>query len=119
MKETLAWTEYCKSLAPAIVETCAKVHVSSGPGALVKALSNALPEWKFRHALSRGGWYRLGGILDATTASAFPIAWKAGSKQALINATAILPSSVTTLPDRNSTPPVWSAPDPLPGCLGR
>jgi hypothetical protein len=64
MKETLAWTEYCKSLAPAIVETCAKVHVSSGPGALVKALSNALPEWKFRHALSRGGWYRLGGILD-------------------------------------------------------
>lgn len=64
MKETLAWTEYCKTLAPAIVETCAKVAVSSGPGALVKALSVALPEWKFRHAMSRGGWYRLGGILD-------------------------------------------------------
>ncbi len=64
MKETLAWTEYCKSLAPAIVETCAKVPVSSGPGALVKALSVALPDWKFRHAMSRGGWYRLGGILD-------------------------------------------------------
>ncbi len=64
MKETLAWSEYCKSLAPAIVETCAKVPVSSGPGALVKALSLALPEWKFRHAMSRGGWYRLGGILD-------------------------------------------------------
>lgn len=64
MKETLAWTEYCKTLAPAIVETCAKVAVSSGPGALVKALSGALPEWKFRHAMSRGGWYRLGGILD-------------------------------------------------------
>ena len=44
MKETLAWTEYCKTLAPAIVETCAKVAVSSGPGALVKALSVALPE---------------------------------------------------------------------------
>jgi len=64
MKETLAWTEYCKSLAPAIVETCAKVAVSSGPGALVKALGVALPDWKFRHAMSRGGWYRLGGILD-------------------------------------------------------
>ena len=64
MKETLAWTEYCKSLAPAIVETCTKANVSSGPGALVKALSGALPEWKFRHAISRGGWYRLGGILD-------------------------------------------------------
>ncbi|KXB32413.1 hypothetical protein AT959_01600 [Dechloromonas denitrificans] len=64
MKQTLAWTEYCKSLAPAIVETCAKVSVSSGPVALVKALGAALPEWKFRHALSRGGWYRLGGILD-------------------------------------------------------
>ncbi|RIX42514.1 MAG: hypothetical protein D3M94_18450 [Rhodocyclales bacterium GT-UBC] len=64
MKETLAWSEYCKSLSPAVVETCTKVPVSGGPGALVKALSDALPEWKFRHALSRGGWYRLGGILD-------------------------------------------------------
>ena len=64
MKETLAWSEYCKSLAPSVVETCAKVSVSSGPGVLVKALGLALPEWKFRHALSRGGWYRLGGILD-------------------------------------------------------
>ena len=65
MKETLAWTEYCKSLAPAIVETCAKVPVSSGPGALVKALGTALPDWKFRHAMSRGGWYRLGGVLGS------------------------------------------------------
>lgn len=64
MKETLAWTEYCKSLAPAVVETCTKVPVSSGPGAFVKALSSALPDWKFQHALSRGGWYRLGGIVD-------------------------------------------------------
>ncbi|KAB2922302.1 MAG: hypothetical protein F9K30_12670 [Dechloromonas sp.] len=66
MKDTLAWSEYCKSLAPAVVETCAQVPVSSGPGALVKALGQALPDWKFRHALSRGGWYRLGGIVDAT-----------------------------------------------------
>ncbi len=64
MKQSQAWSEYCKSLAPAVVETCAKVPVSSGPGALVKALGSALPDWKFRHALSRGGWYRLGGIVD-------------------------------------------------------
>ena len=65
MKETLAWSEYCKSLAPAIVETCAKTAVSAGPAALVKALAAALPDWKFRHAFARGGWYRLGGILGA------------------------------------------------------
>lgn len=65
MKQSLAWTEYCKSLAPAIVESCAKVPVSGGPGELVRALGRALPEWSFRHALSRGGWYRLGGIVDA------------------------------------------------------
>ena len=65
MKETLAWSEYCKSLSPAVVETCAKTAVSAGPAALVKALGTALPDWKFRHAFARGGWYRLGGILDA------------------------------------------------------
>lgn len=64
MKESLAWSEYCKSLATAVVETCSKVPVSSGPGAFVKALGQALPDWKFRHAMSRGGWYRLGGIVD-------------------------------------------------------
>ena len=66
MKLNQGWTEYCKSLSPAIVETCAKTPVNSGPGGLVKALGNALPDWKFRHALGRGGWYRLGGIVDAT-----------------------------------------------------
>ena len=66
MKQTLAWSEYCKSLAPAVVETCPKVPVSSGPGAFVKALGAALPDWKFRHALSRGGWYRLAGIVDGS-----------------------------------------------------
>lgn len=64
MKEALAWSEYCKSLAPAIVEACARTPVSSGPAGLVKALAQTLPDWKFRHALGRGGWYRLGGIVD-------------------------------------------------------
>ena len=65
MKENQAWSEYCKSLSPAIVEASATVPVSSGPNALIKALGLALPDWKFRHAMSRGGWYRLGGIVAA------------------------------------------------------
>ena len=64
MKETLAWTEYCKSLSPAVVETCAKTTVSAGPAALIKALGQEIPDWKFRHSFARGGWYRLGGIVD-------------------------------------------------------
>lgn len=65
MNHNQGWIEYCKSLAPAIVETCAKTPVSAGPAGLVKALGQALPDWKFRHALGRGGWYRLGGVVDA------------------------------------------------------
>lgn len=64
MNSTQAWTEYCRSLAPAIVETCTRTPVSAGPAALARALGSALPDWKFRHAFSRGGWYRLGGIVD-------------------------------------------------------
>lgn len=64
MKQNQGWIEYCKSLSPAIVEICAKTPVSAGPSGLIKALSNALPDWKFRHSLGRGGWYRLGGIID-------------------------------------------------------
>ncbi|NJD24096.1 MAG: hypothetical protein FIB06_01705 [Betaproteobacteria bacterium] len=65
MKDTQAWAEHCKALAAAIVEVCARTPVAGGPGALVKALASALPEWNFRHALARGGWYRLGGVVAA------------------------------------------------------
>ncbi|MCE1183181.1 MAG: hypothetical protein LWW81_12920 [Rhodocyclales bacterium] len=65
MKQNQAWLEYCKSLSPAIVEACAKTPVSTGPSGLTKALGQALPDWKFRHALARGGWYRLGGVVDS------------------------------------------------------
>lgn len=66
MKQNQGWIEYCKSLSPAIVEICAKTPVGSGSAGLLKALSNALPDWKFRHSLGRGGWYRLGGIVDGS-----------------------------------------------------
>lgn len=65
MKESVAWSEYCKSLSPAIVETCAKASVSGGPTVLVKELAKAVPDWPFRHVFSRGGWYRLGGVVAA------------------------------------------------------
>lgn len=65
MKDTLAWQEYCKTLAPTIQECCSRSPVSGGPAALVKQLGDALPEWQFRHKFSRGGWYRLGGVVDA------------------------------------------------------
>lgn len=63
MKETLAWSEYCKSLAPAIVESCSTVAVIGGPPALVRELEKAMPDWPFHHVLCRGGWYRLGGVI--------------------------------------------------------
>lgn len=65
MKESLAWLEFCKSMSPTIVEACTQTPATGDPGALVKALTNALPEWAFRHALARGGWYRLGGLVTA------------------------------------------------------
>jgi len=64
MKEIAAWSEYCKTLAPAIIEACTQAPVAAGPGALGKALTKAAPEWPFRHVFCRGGWYRLGGVVD-------------------------------------------------------
>ncbi|MDD5298103.1 MAG: hypothetical protein PHU46_14430 [Rhodocyclaceae bacterium] len=63
MKEILAWSEYCKSLAPAVAQSCALAPVSAGPGALLKELAGGIPDWQFRHVFCRGGWYRLGGVL--------------------------------------------------------
>ncbi|QID19539.1 hypothetical protein G3580_19100 [Nitrogeniibacter mangrovi] len=63
MKTPPAWSEYCKSLAPAIVEACAHTSATRGVGGLVKALDTALPEWSFHHALCRGGWYRPGAVV--------------------------------------------------------
>lgn len=65
MKETLAWSEYCKSFSPAIVESCSRAAVAGGPAALVKELAKEAPDWHFRHVLTRGGWYRLGGVVAA------------------------------------------------------
>lgn len=65
MKESLAWSEYCKSLSAAIIESCSKAPVAGGPAALVKELAKSVSDWPFRHALCRGGWYRLGRVVAA------------------------------------------------------
>ena len=64
MKDIAAWSEYCKTLAAAVTEACLTAPVAAGPGALGKELAKALPDWHFRHAFCRGGWYRLGGVVD-------------------------------------------------------
>ena len=65
MKEIHAWSEYCKTLAPAIVEAANRAPVSAGPGALLKELARDIPDWHFHHVFCRGGWYRLGGVVAA------------------------------------------------------
>ena len=66
MKDTAAWSEYCKSLAPALIHACTMAPVSTGPSALVRELANTAPDWPFRHAACRGGWHRLGGLIGCT-----------------------------------------------------
>lgn len=65
MKQIAAWSEYCKSLTPAILEACAAAPVAAGPGGLLKEMGKALPDWPFRHVFCRGGWYRLGGVVKS------------------------------------------------------
>lgn len=54
-----------QSLAPVIGQLCARIAVAAGPAALARELTTVMPHHCFRQVLSRGGWYRLGGVLDA------------------------------------------------------
>lgn len=64
MNDVAAWPEYCKTLSPLLMEASVRAPVSAGPRALVKELARTAPDWPFRHAFCRGGWYRLGGVVD-------------------------------------------------------
>ena len=64
MKSTHAWPEYCKLMTPQLVETCAATPAAAGIAGLARALAASLADWRFRPVLSRGGWYRLGGVVD-------------------------------------------------------
>ncbi len=64
MNSPATWTEKCKALAEPIVEACTVAAVASGPGALTREIGRRLPDLAFRQVLCRGGWYRLGGVVD-------------------------------------------------------
>jgi hypothetical protein len=52
-------------LAQALAEACVQVPVAQGPVALARELAQIAPQYAFREVLARGGWYRLGGVVDA------------------------------------------------------
>ena len=48
-----------------IAELCLRLPVSVGSSGLARELSNLVPDLLFHDVLTRGGWYRLGGVIDA------------------------------------------------------
>jgi len=48
----------------AVAEMCVCVPVSSGASGLAKELARIMPHLGFRDVLTRGGWYRLGGVVN-------------------------------------------------------
>ena len=53
-------------LARQAAELCVRVSAAAGPGALARELARVAPQLAFREVLGRGGWYRLGGVVDAS-----------------------------------------------------
>ncbi|MDP2794157.1 MAG: hypothetical protein Q8O25_08790 [Sulfurisoma sp.] len=53
------------ALSTALAEACVQVPVAQGPAALARELARTAPGLTFREVLARGGWYRLGGVVDA------------------------------------------------------
>jgi hypothetical protein len=51
-------------LAKRIAELCVRVPVAAGTTGLARELTALAPQLAFREVLSRGGWYRLGGVVD-------------------------------------------------------
>lgn len=52
----------------AVAEICVRVPVSAGAAGLATELARVAPELGFRDVLTRGGWFRLGGVIDAAGA---------------------------------------------------
>ena len=55
-------------LSGKIAELCVRVSAASGPEVLARELASLAPALAFREVLARGGWYRLGGVVDASGA---------------------------------------------------
>ena len=60
MKNQMKWDELSRKIA----ELCVRVPASAGPAVLARELSTLAPDLAFREILARGGWYRLGGVVD-------------------------------------------------------
>ena len=61
MTPTAKWAE----LGRAVAELCVRLPVSAGAAGLARELAHLAPNLAFRSVLARGGWYRLGGVVDA------------------------------------------------------
>ncbi len=53
------------TLSHLVAEYCVQVPVTQGPAVLARELARLAPQLDFREVLARGGWYRLGGVVDA------------------------------------------------------
>ncbi|HEY6896595.1 MAG TPA: hypothetical protein VI279_04985 [Rhodocyclaceae bacterium] len=53
-----------EDLARTVAELCVKTPAAAGPAALAQALTKTAPNLAFRETLNRGGWYRLGGVVN-------------------------------------------------------
>ena len=50
----------------ALTSLCADAKPSDGIGKLLDQINALMPELEFHHVLSRGGWHRLGGVVDGS-----------------------------------------------------
>ncbi len=53
-----------QTLALRVAEACAALPAGAGLPALVAAIGGLVPGLEVHHALTRGGWHRLGGVVD-------------------------------------------------------
>lgn len=62
---TVISSKHLAELEHRIAELCVGLSVSIGAAGLAAELSSIDPDLAFRDVLSRGGWYRLGGVVDS------------------------------------------------------
>lgn len=60
MKLQTEWEDLSRRIA----ELCVRVPAAAGPAVLARELAALAPDLAFREVLARGGWYRLGGVVD-------------------------------------------------------
>lgn len=63
-RDTLA-TEGCLASPRALTQLCDDIQPQQGMDALVAAVNSLMPGLDFMAVLSRSGWHRLGGVVDA------------------------------------------------------